>query len=264
MNARSSTVGRRRTTLPTPSPAWAHFLDLDGTLVEIASTPSKVHPDHQLLQLIERLHAESHGALALITGRSIADIDRLFPEMRLPVAGQHGIERRDAGGRISRHPHPTHALDAARRELLAVSQRFPQLLLEDKGLTLALHYRGAPQLGGFVHRVMRGLQLQLGATYSMQSGKRVVELKPTGKDKGIAVLEFMSEAPFHGRTPMFIGDDATDEYGFAMINRLDGYSVKVGSGRTVARWRLADVKAVRGWLAQALMPRTHPRPSSIS
>lgn len=262
MTARQPASRRRRAELPAPSPAWAHFFDLDGTLVEIASTPSKVHPDHELLGLIERLHAASHGALALITGRSIADIDRLFPDMRLPVAGQHGVERRDAAGRMIRHSYPAHALDDARRELTDVTRRFPQLLLEDKGMTLALHYRRAPQLAGFCHRVMHTLQLQLGDAYSVQAGKRVVELKPMGKDKGIAVLEFMNEEPFRGRTPVFIGDDATDEYGFAVINRLRGYSVKVGGGRTVAQWRLADVRTVREWLAQEFIPHTGLRYAS--
>jgi trehalose 6-phosphate phosphatase len=82
----------------------------------------------------------------------------------------------------------------------------------------------------------------------VQTGKRVVELKPAGKDKGVAVGEYMREAPFRGRCPVFIGDDLTDEYGFAMVNRLGGHSIKVGRGRTVARWRLRDVAAVRAWL----------------
>jgi trehalose 6-phosphate phosphatase len=258
MNPRGVSARRGRG-LPTPSPEWAHFFDLDGTLVELASAPSQVHPDRQLLRLIERLHRQSKGALALITGRSIADIDRIFPDMRLAVAGQHGVERRDAAGHLTRHPYPSHALDDARRELSVAAQRFPQLLFEDKGMTLALHYRRAPHLAPFAHRVMRTLQLQLGGAYRLQAGKRVVELKPTGKDKGIAVREFMAEVPFRGRTPVFIGDDATDEYGFAMINRLHGYSVKVGAGRTVARWRLADVAAVRLWLAQDAAPVRSPR-----
>src|SRR5262249_27620579 len=97
----------------------------------------------------------------------------------------------------------------------------------------------------------------LGAGFCVQSGKRVVELKPAGKDKGIAVREFMREAPFRGRTPVFIGDDITDEYGFATVNRMRGTSVKVGPGRTVARWRLEDVRAVRAWLARGIPRRAH-------
>ncbi len=99
---------------------------------------------------------------------------------------------------------------------------------------------------------MRSLLPRVGAQYCILTGKRIVEIKPAGKDKGVAVLEFMREAPFKGRTPVFVGDDVTDEYGFATVNRLRGLSVKVGPERTAARWRLRDVAAVRAWLAQAV------------
>jgi len=189
--------------------------------------------------------------VALISGRSIGDIDRLFPAIRFPVAGQHGVERRDAAGRISRHAFPSQELDWVRRRLADAAARHPGLLVEDKGLSLALHYRRAPRLAGYGHRLVRSLGARLGERYHVQTGKRVVELKPAGKDKGVAVLEFMQEEPFRGRTPLFVGDDVTDEYGFATVNRLHGHSVKVGPGRTVARWRLPDVRAVRAWLERA-------------
>src|SRR2546426_4251134 len=130
-------------------------------------------------------------------------------------------------------------------------------------LSLALHYRRAPRLGGYAHRLMRSLAARIGSQYCVQTGKRIVEMKPAGKDKGVAVLEFMQEEPFRGRTPVFIGDDTTDEYGFATVNRLHGHSVKVGAGRTVAHWRLRDVDAGRAWLAAgprkgAPLRRSHP------
>jgi trehalose 6-phosphate phosphatase len=180
------------------------------------------------------------------------DVDRLFPGTRLPAAGQHGIERRDAVGRHSRHAFPSDRLEEEHRRLAAAVARHPGLLLEHKGLSLALHYRRAPRLGAYAHRLLRGLQSRIGTEYCLQAGKRVVELKPAGRDKGVAVLEFMQEEPFRGRMPVFLGDDMTDEYGFAMVNRLDGHSVKVGPGRTVARWRLRDVLAVRAWLERGL------------
>jgi len=248
-DARRSRGARRTVPVPVPSRDWAYFFDIDGTLVDIADSPAGARLDPGLGKLIERVYRSGGGAVALISGRSISDIDGLFPGMRFPVAGQHGIERRDAAGRISHHPSPSPALDAARRGLTAAVARHPALLLEDKGLSLALHYRRAPRLAGYAHRVARSL-LGNGGTFCIQAGKRVVEIKPAGKDKGVAVLEFMQEEPFRGRTPVFVGDDSTDEYGFAMVNRLHGHSVKVGPGRTAARWRLRDVRAVQAWLEQ--------------
>jgi trehalose 6-phosphate phosphatase len=236
------------TRLPPPQPNWAYFFDLDGTLVELTDSPAGVHLDPDLRALIEALSRSTGGAVALISGRSITDIDRLLPDLRLPVAGQHGIERRDAAGRVSRHAFPSHALDRVRQALSSAAARHRGLELEDKGLSLALHYRRAPRLAGFTHRLMRSLASQLGTQYCVQGGKRVVEMKPAGKDKGIAVQEFMEEDPFRRRTPVFVGDDVTDEYGFATVNRLHGHSVKVGPGRTAARWRLPDVRTVRAWL----------------
>jgi trehalose 6-phosphate phosphatase len=238
----------RRSPLPTLRRGWAYFFDIDGTLVDIAESPAAVHVDQDLRLLLEELHQVSGGAVALISGRSIADIDRLFPGARLPAAGQHGLERRDAAGQVEGHAVPGGQLAWASERLAAAAAGKSGLLVEDKGLSLALHYRRAPQLAGYAHRVMRGVLHRVGAQYCLQTGKRVVELKPTGKDKGVAVLAFMGEAPFKGRIPVFVGDDVTDEYGFAAVNRLRGYSIKVGSGPTAARWRLPDVEGVKRWL----------------
>ena len=174
----------------------------------------------------------------------------MFPGRRFPAAGQHGMERRDAAGRVSRHEFPSHELDGVRRCLADAVTRHPGLFLEDKGLSLAVHYRRAPRLAAYVHRLVHKLVTPLGTRYCVLPGKRILEVKPAGKDKGVAVQEFMQEAPFRGRTPVFVGDDATDEFGFKTVNRLDGHSIKVGPGRTVARWRLGDVAAVRAWLEQ--------------
>lgn len=238
----------RTRSVPVPSPSWAFFLDIDGTLVAIARSPGGVRIDRSLRRVIEALHQSAAGAVALITGRPIADVDRLFPGIRLAAAGQHGIERRTASGRVSLHPFPSRRLDAVRRRLTEAVARHPGLLLEDKGLSLALHYRMAPRLGGYAHRLARAQATRLGKAYCVQSGKRVVEIGPTGKDKGKAIQEFMTERPFRGRTPVFLGDDVTDEYGFVMVNHLGGLSIKVGPGPTAACWRLRDVAAVRAWL----------------
>jgi trehalose 6-phosphate phosphatase len=165
-----------------------------------------------------------------------------------PNLGQHGIERRSASGRVHLHRLPSGQLDGARHRLGEAAGRHPGLILEDKGLSLALHYRKAPRLGGYAHRLARLEVARLGGSYCLQSGKLVVEIKPAGRDKGKAIEEFMSARPFRGRMPVFVGDDLTDEYGFVMVNRLGGHSVKVGPGLTAARWRLRDVEAVRAWL----------------
>ena len=231
---------------------WAFFFDIDGTLIDLADVPGGVHVDPVLQQLIVDLHSSAGGAVALISGRSIVDIDRLFPRILLPVAGQHGVERRNAAGRVSYHSFPSQRLEWAHRQLTRVVEEHPGLLLEHKGLSLALHYRRAPHLARYAARAAGSLLPRLGARYCLQRGKCVVELKPAGKDKGLAIREFMEEPPFQGRTPVFLGDDVTDEFGFAMVNRLDGHSVKVGPGQTAAEFRLAGVVQVRTWLQQAV------------
>lgn len=238
--------------LPAPGADWAYFFDIDGTLLDFAARPSGVKLDAELRDLIERLYRAAGNAVALISGRSIRDVDRLFPHAQLPVAGQHGTERRDAEGRVSQHAFPVERLGVARARLAEAVARHPELWIEDKGLSLALHYRGAPRLAAHAHRLMAKVQTEAGPAFCLQAGKRIVELKPAGRDKGVAVQEFMQEAPFRGRVPVFVGDDVTDEYGFKMVNRLGGHSVKVGPGPTEARWRVRDVRAVRAWLARAL------------
>ena len=242
--------------LPAPRPDWAYFFDIDGTLVDLGDDPGGVRLDRDLRSLIDALHVAAGGAVALISGRDIPDIDALMEGVRLPAAGQHGTERRDAAGRITHHAVRTAQLDWAHDQIAAAAAKHPGLVLQHKGLSLALHYRRAPRLGGYAHRLVRSLLPRLGKEYCLQRGKRIVEVKPAGKDKGAAVLEFMAEAPFRGRTAVFLGDDLTDEYGFATVNRLKGHSIKVGPGRTSARFRLRNVAAVRAWLAQAVsLPR---------
>jgi trehalose 6-phosphate phosphatase len=231
---------------------WAYFLDIDGTLIELAPTPDEIHVDEQLALLIERLHAWTGGAVALITGRSIADVDSIFPLQGIAIAGQHGVELRTPDGRHSVHEAPLAGLDAVRSRLEKVTVKHPGLLAEFKGVSVALHYRAAPQLAGYAHRLMRKMRSSFLRDYTVQRGKRVVELKPAGKDKGIAISELMRESPFVGRVPVFLGDDTTDELGFSVVNELGGHSIKVGKGSSIASWRLENVAAVRAWLEQAV------------
>jgi trehalose 6-phosphate phosphatase len=240
---------------PKPCIEWAFFLDVDGTLLDIADTPDAVRVDTALLDLIGRLHRASGGAMALVSGRSLSDLEGLLGMPRLPMAGQHGLERRDAAGRLWIHAAPPAAKCVIKAALAPVLARHPGLLLEDKGLTLALHYRLAPHLAAYAHRLMTQLVKEAGGELEIQRGKRVVEIKPAGIDKGAAVAEYMAESPFRGRYPVFIGDDFNDEHGFAEVNKLGGISIKVGKGSSSARFRLANVAAVRRWLGDALKGR---------
>ena len=231
---------------------WAYFLDVDGTLLDIADTPDAIRVDGALLDLIARLHRASGGAVALVSGRALSDLEHRLGALRLPLAGQHGLERRDAAGRLWIHAAPPAAKCAIKEALGPVLARHPGLLLEDKGLTLALHYRLAPHLAAYAQRLMLRLAGTPGAGLEVQHGKFVAEVKPSGIDKGTAVTEFLAESPFKGRRPVFIGDDLNDEHGFAEVNKLDGISIKVGTGRSCARFRLREVAAVRRWLEDAL------------
>lgn len=234
-----------------PPPALRHdcalFLDIDGTLAELASVPEAVRVDQELVRSLPRIMRDLGGALALVTGRAITSADRLFPGLTLPMAGQHGCERRDAAGSI--HLHAPHRKTQARlRKLLRrLARRHPQLLLEDKGAALALHYRAIPDLAPQLYRAVRR-SLREDDGYSLQPGKLLIEVKPHEFDKGTAINDFMAETPFAGRLPVFIGDDLTDEDGFASVERLGGWTVKVGGGRTRAQYRLPDVGAVIRWL----------------
>jgi len=231
---------------------WAYFLDVDGTLIDIADTPDAAHVDTALLDLIARLQRASGGAVALVSGRALTYLEDCLGTLRLPLAGQHGLERRDAAGRLWIHAAAPAAKCAIKEALAPALARHPGLLLEDKGLTLALHYRLAPHLGAYAHRLMVRLASAAGAGLEVQRGKRVAEVKPSGIDKGTAVAEYLAESPFRGRRAVFIGDDLNDEHGFAEVNKLGGISIKVGKGSSCARFRLRDVTAVRLWLGDAL------------
>jgi len=237
---------------PAPSLAWAYFLDVDGTLIHIADTPEAVLVDKALLDLIGNLHRASGGATALVSGRMIVDLQSRIGLPQLPLAGLHGLERRDSTGRLWVHAAPPAAKSAIKQALLPVLARHPGLLLEDKGLTLALHYRRAPRLASYVHKLMGDFANAPGQGLELQRGKCVVEIKPAGIGKGTAMAEFLAEPPFKGRRPVFIGDDLNDEHGFAEVNKRDGVSIKVGKGASCAHFRLPDVAAVHHWLGTAL------------
>ncbi|MFQ5635482.1 MAG: trehalose-phosphatase [Gammaproteobacteria bacterium] len=233
---------------PDPTDPVAVFLDFDGTLVHIAARPDLAHVPASLLATLQHAYAELEGALALITGRSIAALDALLKPLRLPTAGVHGMEFRDAAGRI--HSIPATAFPAwARSAIIALAARDAGLLTEDKEHGMALHYRQAPQLEDELRAALVEISAKLGPDFILQNGKMVLELRPACATKGTAIARFMAEAPYAGRRPVFIGDDITDEDAFRMVNDIGGYSVKVGNREcSAARYELANVDAVRNWL----------------
>ncbi len=233
----------------------AVFLDFDGTLVHIADHPDLVHVPASLLTTIQEVHDQLDGALALISGRSIADLDALLAPLQLPVAGVHGIEHRNGSGEqlaVSATAIP----DVIRQRMTKLAAVDEGLRLEDKGKSLALHFRQAPAREALIRAELQEIFTDLGQDFILQDGKMVLELRPSGADKGTAVTRFMSEPPFAGRRPIFIGDDITDEDAFRIVNQMDGYSVKVGlrDSASAARYQLEDVGAVREWLN----PLAHP------
>jgi trehalose 6-phosphate phosphatase len=233
---------------------WAWFFDIDGTLVEIASLPSRIIVHDELLPAIAKLHILTGGAVSLITGRAISDVDRFFDLPGISVAGQHGLELRVADGETSAHPVPEEALRRLRDALTDAIGPHPGLVAEFKGMSIALHYRMAPALASYSHRLLRSLGAKYAPDFVIQKGKRVVELKPPGADKGEVIRRLMTTEPFRRRTPVFVGDDLTDEAGFAIVNEMSGYSVKVGPGPTCACFRLRTVTQVREWLSAGMEP----------
>jgi trehalose 6-phosphate phosphatase len=236
-------------------PPWpsrpALFLDVDGTLLELAEHPDRVVPSARLQALLPALPAATGEAVALISGRRIADLDRVLAPHLFTAAGVHGLERRVDGGPIVTHG-AVEALDPARLAAEDFVVRHPGVWIEDKRLTLAIHYRARPELEPQMSEFGAALQRSLGPEYEVLQGHTVTEIKSRAADKGEAIRAFMAERPFCGRTPIFIGDDVTDEAGFSVVNEQEGVSVKVGPGETLARWRLDGVEAVIEWLEAAI------------
>lgn len=226
----------------------ALFLDLDGTLLTLAPSPAAVTVDAALRALLENLARRCGGALALVSGRSIATLDALLDPLKLPAAGVHGFERRNASGPLAARELPERSLEEARRQMARWVQAYPRLILEDKGCALALHYRYLPSLEpALIHGVTDLVARQRGL--KAQRGTMVVEIVPDGIDKGTAISEFMSEAPFRNRRPLYAGDDLTDEPAFERVNTAGGISIVVGAADpTAARTRLGSVAELRDWL----------------
>lgn len=234
--------------LPQPQdrPAW--FFDFDGTLAEIAPTPDAVRVPRGAIDVITRL-LDLDVAVAVVSGRPLAELDALLSPLRLPAAGVHGGERRDARGRMHRIATPPidPALDLARalcREL------DPALRLEHKPGAIALHYRQAPELEARCIALMERVAAEA-AGMELLRGKMVVELKPAAVDKGRAVRAFLAERPFSGRRAWYFGDDVTDESALIAVQAAGGIGVKLGEGPSAAIRRLAGPAEMLRWMERA-------------
>ncbi|MFN4297158.1 MAG: trehalose-phosphatase [Brevundimonas sp.] len=224
----------------------ALFLDMDGVLAPITGTPEGVGPDDRRSRVLRGLLERLGGRVAVVSGRTIAEIDRICEGVVPCVAGIHGLERRGADGQVRRlAPHP--AMGRVHEALIDFARDRPGVLIEDKGLGVTLHYRQAPDQAAAARELARGLAESHGLT--LQPGDMVQELKTPGADKGRALSAFMDEAPFKGAVPVMTGDDLTDEFAFAAAAGLGGFGVLVGPPReTAAGYGLTGPEAVMDWL----------------
>ena len=227
----------------------ALVLDFDGTLVELADAPDAIEVPGELPRLLRRLSGRLSGRLAIVSGRSIDDLDRHVRCPGVVFSGSHGLELRLADGTAVPAARPE-GLDAARSELMRFAEAHKGLLVEEKPASLALHFRQAPGLQDEAAALVERLAAASGLV--VQHGKMVAELRPAGADKGDALKALMREPPFAGARPLFMGDDLTDEHAFGAAAELGGAGVLVGPPRpTAARYRLDGVKEVAAWLRAA-------------
>jgi trehalose 6-phosphate phosphatase len=226
---------------------YALFLDFDGTLVAIADRPDDVRLDPGTRVALADLNALLKGALAIVTGREIAVVDRFLAPLRLSVAGVHGLMRRDARGRTWTSAFDAGLPEAIEKAVLPLLQKYPNLLVERKYGAVALHYRDHPELEQASIAALESAVDGLKET-EIKRGKMVVELKAVGGNKGAAVADFLKEEPFAGRRAVFAGDDVTDEDAFVFVNARDGISIKVGPGPTSAAWRASGTAEFLDWL----------------
>ncbi len=248
-----------RDTLPAPagiSPnldEYALLLDIDGTLLELAPTPRDVVVPPRLADTLQSLHEKTSGALALVSGRSLTDIDVIFAPLQFPAVGGHGAEMRlsrESEAVAARAPPMDNNL---KKRFAAIAALSPGILLEDKGYSIALHYRLAPQFERTIYEAVSAIRADLpNASFEVLPGKSVCEIKPLGISKATGVRELMTHAPFEGRLPLFIGDDITDESVFEIMPSYNGISFSVGRRAHGVNGHFNAPKDVRAWLLHLL------------
>jgi trehalose 6-phosphate phosphatase len=226
--------------------AW--FFDVDGTLVELAPTPSSVRVTLEDRWRIRQFARAAKGAFALVSGRSIDVLDGILGLHDIPLAGEHGLQRRDANGKRTQVNVDSTFLRHAVSALRPLAMRTNGLLLEEKCTGVALHYRLNPAAADMAVVAVQRLAVASAGGFFALHGKCVIELRAAGADKGMAIAHFMQAPPFTGRRPIMVGDDTTDEAAFTTVLARGGYAVKVGAGRSVAPFRLPDTASVHRWM----------------
>jgi trehalose 6-phosphate phosphatase len=245
--------------VPVPRALVPHFdecallLDIDGTLLDLAQTPREVWVPPDLAKTLPRLLTRTSGALAMVSGRSVNDIDLIFAPMQFPAVGGHGAEMRLSPESESVSSYAPPMDKELKRRLAAIAKLSPGILLEDKGYSLALHYRLAPHAEQAIYDAVSAIRADLpNAPIEVLPGKSVCEIKPSGFTKATGVRELMTRAPFKGRRPVFIGDDVTDETVFAIMPEFNGLAFSVGRRARGVAGHFDEPRDVRAWLAHLL------------
>ncbi len=231
----------------------AVLLDIDGTLLDLAPTPREVWVPPGLSTTLNRLLEKTSGALALVSGRSLNDIDLIFAPEQFPAVGGHGAELRLSADSEAVATHAPPMDKELKRRLAAIAKLSPGILLEDKGYSLALHYRLAPHAEKAIYEAVSLIRADLpNAPIEVLPGKCVCEIKPSGFNKASGVIELLSHAPFKGRRPVFIGDDVTDESVFAIMPDFGGLAFSVGRRAKGVADHFDEPRDVREWLARLI------------
>jgi len=238
----------------------AILLDIDGTLLDLAPTPREVWVPPGLAKTLDGLLTRTSGALALVSGRSLNDIDLIFAPDQFPAVGGHGAEMRLSTDNEAVATHAPPMDKELKRRLAAIAKLSPGILLEDKGYSLALHYRLAPHAEKAIYEAVSLIRADLpNAPIEVLPGKCVCEIKHSGFNKASGVLELMTHEPFKGRRPIFIGDDVTDETVFAIMPELNGLAFSVGRRAHGVAGHFDEPRDVRAWLAHLLDDEATPR-----
>ncbi len=241
------------TELPKPGDlkSIALLLDVDGTIIDTAVTPGSVVVPRSLRTSLKELHAKTDGALALVSGRLIRNLDLLFAPLRLPAIGGHGAEMRVSGNDSQQALSPAGIGEALRKLIEVAAEADPRIILEDKGSSLAVHYRLAPHLEQTLKTEIAAIVARVAVGgLEIMHGKAVIEIKPAGFSKGEAVCELMKHPPFAHRKPVFVGDDTTDELVLKMLPVLGGIGYSVERFIPGANGTFASPHEVRSWLAR--------------
>lgn len=227
----------------------ALYLDVDGTLLDLAPSPDAVVVPDELPGALATVAKRLDGALALVSGRRIDTLDRLFHPRKFTAVGVHGAELRAEAAPATGATHFERLLDEARVALAARMPHWPGALLEDKGIALGVHYRGAAAFEHAIREAMQQLAQRAGPEFTLLQGKAVLELKPAALSKATGIGALRAAAPFADRVPVYLGDDVTDESAFALVNEAQGLSVRIGPpAATLARYRVDAPATVRAWL----------------